>query len=163
MPDLAITAEAKHLVKLPQLLYGDGFADFKLPDFQNTAINGELIVLQPRSRRLPVLRHFSVWRRPILTHSSVLPYKSRAGARRRKHRVWAPGGLHDRGYRPSSANIYAVGEPRCGLVPRRTALGLVLAVPFLLNLIPSRSLQCFGCRLQAGSDIFVQADVVCRV
>ena len=145
IPGLAITSEAKHLVELPELLYGDGFASFKLPDFTNTPINGDLLVLAATIAAVASIETLLC----VEATDKLDPFK-RVTPTNRELVAQGVGNTVSGllGGLPmtavivrSSANIYAGGRTRAAAwYHGALLLGLVLAVPFLLNLIPLAAL-----------------------
>ncbi|MEC8025168.1 MAG: solute carrier family 23 protein [Myxococcota bacterium] len=144
MPDFEITSQAKQLVDLPELLYGAGFAEFQLPNF-DTDINGALITLAATIAAVASIETLLC----VEATDKLDPFK-RVTPTNRELVAQGVGNTISGliGGLPmtavivrSSANIYAGGRTRAAAWSHGALLlGLVLAVPFLLNLIPLAAL-----------------------
>jgi MFS superfamily sulfate permease-like transporter len=144
MPDFEITSQAKQLVDLPELLYGAGFAEFQLPNF-DTEINGALIILAATIAAVASIETLLC----VEATDKLDPFK-RVTPTNRELVAQGVGNTISGliGGLPmtavivrSSANIYAGGRTRAAAwYHGALLLGLVLAVPFVLNMIPLAAL-----------------------
>ena len=146
IPSFAITREAKHLVELPLLRsLEDIQTQIQFPDFAGTAINGDLLILAATIAAVASIETLLC----VEATDKLDPFK-RISPTNRELVAQGVGNTVSGllGGLPmtavivrSSANIYSGGRTRAaawyhGLL----LLALVLAVPFLLNMIPLASL-----------------------